>query len=476
MSSSKSARWPPRRAARASSARCSASRAATTWKFRKLSPTSRSTRAVRPASARPGTAGGGELARRAACASRHRRSAARVALGRGRYSGSTLLSTSAPRWKSRVVERLAEELGLAHRRASSVVTTSERRAPVVQQPLDGLGPLDEPVVHRLEEQEELGDVLQELRCRGCGRPPGRRAWIATLSTARRGAADAVRQREPQQAADEEVGHPLGRLEEVDGVPGRRRVDDDQVVAPDRVDLVEPLHGDVVVALHEAAGDVLVQRVGEDGVAVASSGACAQHQVVPRLLGVEHRGPQLAAGLDAGRRRTPRAAPASRRCRTPRARGRWPSRLAGSTVSTSTLPPSCAAAATAAAAAAVVLPDAARAAADHDLLGGEQRLERGPTLAAQAHRPELLAERLGDHAGDPQPVVAHEQVRHVEQREVDRARAAGRGATTRVAAQRHRQPGARRAPRSAPDPTARGSRTAAARRARAAPRTPPRRRA
>ena len=33
-----------------------------------------------------------------------------------------------------------------------------------------------------------------------------------------------------------------------------------------MDLVEPLHGDVVVALDEPPGDVLVERAGQDGVA------------------------------------------------------------------------------------------------------------------------------------------------------------------------------------------------------------------
>ena len=47
--------------------------------------------------------------------------------------------------------------------ASSVRHDDERGAPVVQDPLDRLGPLDEPVVHRLEQDEELGDVLEELR-------------------------------------------------------------------------------------------------------------------------------------------------------------------------------------------------------------------------------------------------------------------------------------------------------------------------
>ena len=39
----------------------------------------------------------------------------------------------------------------------------ERGARVGERAGDGLGPLDEARVHRLEEDEELGDVLEELR-------------------------------------------------------------------------------------------------------------------------------------------------------------------------------------------------------------------------------------------------------------------------------------------------------------------------
>ena len=59
-------------------------------------------------------------------------------------------------------ERCAEALGLVQRRGLERRDDRERRAPVVQQPLDGPGARDEAGVHRLEVQEELGDVLEEL--------------------------------------------------------------------------------------------------------------------------------------------------------------------------------------------------------------------------------------------------------------------------------------------------------------------------
>ncbi len=61
----------------------------------------------------------------------------------------------------------------------------------------------------------------------------------------------------------------------------------------RVDLVEPLHRDVVVRLDEARRDVLVQRVGQDLLAGLGVGCMRPDEVVPTLLGVEHRRPQLS---------------------------------------------------------------------------------------------------------------------------------------------------------------------------------------
>ena len=299
------------------------------------------------------------------------------------------------------------------------------------------GALDEPRVHRLEVEEELGDVLEELTAEhaighlveGLAR---RVEHAATAS-----AADAVGNGEPpQQPTAEEVGHARGRLEEVDRVPRGRRVDDDEVVLAARVHLVEALHRDVVVALHEATGDVVVHPVVEDAVRGGLVGRVAQHQLVPRALGVEHRRPQLAARLHAelGVRveRHPAghvaerleaqrvgealggvdgedehlAAEARRGGERGRGRGR---RLAHAT----------------------------GAAEHHHLAGGQQRGERLP-LSRRGGHVQLLTERFGDHARDPQTVVAHEQIRQEQQREVDRVAQLGEvdGAT---APHRHREP-------------------------------------
>ena len=163
----------------------------------------------------------------------------------------------------------------------------------------------------------------------------------------------------QQAAGEEVGHALGGVEEVEGVAGGRGVHHDQVVVALGVDLVEALHGDVVVALDEAARDVAVQRVGQDllarlarrgragGPGRPSSPWCRAWPPTARPRGVT----PAAAKTSSGIRRSVLPMPAARTGQ-PRASA---SRRAGSTVSTSTRPPWWQAAMAAAAAAVVVLP-------------------------------------------------------------------------------------------------------------------------
>ena len=64
-------------------------------------------------------------------------------------------------------------------------------------------------------------------------------------------------------------------------------------------VVKLFHREVVVAVHEAAGDVLVERVGEHRRLDARIGGVTPDQLVPSGLGVEHRRPQLTVRLHAG---------------------------------------------------------------------------------------------------------------------------------------------------------------------------------
>ena len=174
-----------------------------------------------------------------------------------------------------LVEGVDEELGFARGHVLEGADDDERGSAIVQQAVDGARALHEAVVHRLEVHEELGDVLQELRAQDS---------IGDLVEGPRREVDdarARRGRQPtQEPTAEEVGHALWRLEEVDGVPGGRGVDDDQVVFTAGVDLVQALHGDVVVALHEARREVLVQRVVEDALRGRRVGHVHTHEGVP----------------------------------------------------------------------------------------------------------------------------------------------------------------------------------------------------
>ena len=81
---------------------------------------------------------------------------------RGSESGSVLFSTSAPRWKSRSTSVAQNRSASCSGAASSVVTTTNVVRLSCSSRSTALRARDEAVVHRLEVQEELGDVLEEL--------------------------------------------------------------------------------------------------------------------------------------------------------------------------------------------------------------------------------------------------------------------------------------------------------------------------
>src|SRR5215218_8558549 len=222
------------------------------------------------------------------------------AVGREQVLGQRLVQDERDEMEVALGELLAEELRLSEGCPLERRHDPERRAPVVQQPLDGLGAAREPVVHRLEAEEELGDILQELAAEDAigELVEGPAGDIEDARTA--ASAHPVRHGEPpEETTTEEVGHAARRLEELDRVPGRRGVDDDEVVPTGGVDVEQPLHRDVVVALHESPRDVRVQAVLEDPVGGLLVGCVAEHELVPRSLGVEHGGVQLAARFEPG---------------------------------------------------------------------------------------------------------------------------------------------------------------------------------
>ena len=209
-------------------------------------------------------------------------------------AGSTRLATIAPRHICAFEQRPGEEPGLVARRGLERGHHDERRARVDEQRLDLAGAADETALHRLEQHEEVGDVLQEPRAE---HPIGH--LVERLRRHREQPRPVRHGQPPQQAAAEELDHPARRVEDRQRVARRWRVDDHQVEVAAGVEVVQLLHRQVLVAVHEPAGDVLVERVGEHRVADLGVGCVAHDQLVPAGLGVEHRHPQLAAHLDAG---------------------------------------------------------------------------------------------------------------------------------------------------------------------------------
>jgi hypothetical protein len=116
-------------------------------------------------------------------------------------------------------------------------------------------------------------------------------------------------RDGQQLHQAAVEHPeqaVGRLEEVERVLRRRRVEHDQVELGARAHLVDLLHRRVLGAARERVRDVLVDAVREDALARGGVGREARHQLVEGALHVEHHGVELARGGHPSRVSQPRA--------------------------------------------------------------------------------------------------------------------------------------------------------------------------
>ena len=148
-----------------------------------------------------------------------------LAVRRQQVLGQCLVEHQRAEVEAAVGQLAAERLGFTQWCTLERGDDRERRAPVVEQRFDRVRPFDEAAVHRLEVQEELGDVLEELTAEhAIGHlvegPAGGVEHPPTPATA-----ESVGHREPtQQAAAEEVGHARRRVEEVDRVPRGRRVD------------------------------------------------------------------------------------------------------------------------------------------------------------------------------------------------------------------------------------------------------------
>ena len=112
------------------------------------------------------------------------------------------------------------------------------------------------------------------------------------------AAEAGRaQEDADRAALEEAGQAAGRVEEVERVARRRRVEHEQVVAALLVELVELGDRGELLRAGDRARELLVDPVAEDLVARRGVGRELLDHLVEGALGVEHHRPQLALHLD-----------------------------------------------------------------------------------------------------------------------------------------------------------------------------------
>jgi hypothetical protein len=192
-------------------------------------------------------------------------------------------------------ELAAEEDRLLDRLALGRADDEERRRRVAEQRLDPLGALLEAVDQPAERAEEDAEVVEQVDARQLAQhrqhDPGPRADDA------RGEAGRAEE-DLQRAPLEEAGQPVGRVEEVERVARRRRVEHEHVEAPGAVELVELRDGGELLRAGDGARQLLIDPVREHVVARAGVGGEALDQLVERLLGVEHHRPQLALHDDA----------------------------------------------------------------------------------------------------------------------------------------------------------------------------------
>ena len=234
-------------------------------------------------------------------------------------------ASSSLRWKCRRPRRSARPEG--RRRPGTTVASSASSS------LTLTGALAKSPDHPAECLEELGEVLDQV---DAGDPPQDREHHRR-ATAEDPHADAGRLHEDLSARPSmNCSSRFGRVEEVEGVARRRRVEDEQVVAPGGVDLVELLHRHVLLGAGERRGELLVDAVVQDPVAALGIRSVLADDVVEGLLRVEHHRPELAAAR--ARPRPRRRAPGSTRRSALPSSGRpseSASRFAGSIVSTAT---------------------------------------------------------------------------------------------------------------------------------------------
>ncbi len=313
--------------------------------------------------------------------------------------GQDLVEDDRPQMQLAFGDGLGEELRLAQRHGLQGGDHDERRPPVGQQALDGPGPLDESVVHALEQDEELGDVGRGTASPGCGRPPGRRASRPSspaVNGRERSATAAGGSRRTRPCARERRG-------------SRARCG--WGACPPRSGRTCPRSGSRTGApwrCSRGSGRSGRRCCGTGGW-TGSRRACGRRGHACRIRESHDSLVSSIAAQSSPRGVTPAEAKVSSGTRRsvlpmPSRPSASASRRAGSTVSTSTFPPPWAAAMAAAAAAVVVLPTPPGPQATTISLRGQQAVERPPARRERPVRvgassePQLLAERTRPPGG------------------------------------------------------------------------------
>ena len=190
----------------------------------------------------------------------------------------------------RLAQLAVEEDRLLHRIVARRRHDQERRRRVLEQRADRPRPLGEAVDHPAQRAEEPAQIAQQVDARDLLHRLEDQAGAAPQQPG-------GLEEDADRAALEEAREPPGRVEEVQRVARRRRVEDEHVERAGLVELVELRdRGELLRAGHRGR-ELLVDPVLEHLVARALVRREPLDQLVERPLGVEHHRPQLALGLD-----------------------------------------------------------------------------------------------------------------------------------------------------------------------------------
>ena len=190
------------------------------------------------------------------------------------------------------VGRLTE--GVALRRGDD----HERGARLLQQAVGVLRAFAEAAEHGLQRRDEQAEVLQRLTAEHAGEharehvEPDREHLHVSAPARLRG-----REQHPDHAAVEKAAQPLGRVEEVERRPARRRVDHDEIPSLLRLELTKLFHGHVLLRTGEARRQRDVEGVGEDLLGPGGLGM-AEDDLIERPLHVQHHCVEAAVTVDA----------------------------------------------------------------------------------------------------------------------------------------------------------------------------------